>query len=178
MAGILDQNDSVLATERTDLFEIAGLSGQMYSNQRFWKGVGAHSLLQFLIQCHYIEVTGSRVNVDKINVGIAVSNAVRRGNKTDRRNPNCIFGANIQNGAGQMKRSGAVTASNHMRHLAVIGQSLFESGNSLALGQIIRFQYGNDGFYIGIADRLAAIRDHSDNTCWFMLCSSAIDRKC
>ena len=66
MAGILDQNDSVLATERTDLFEIAGLSGQMYSNQRFWKGVGAHSLLQFLIQCHYIEVTGSRVNVDKI----------------------------------------------------------------------------------------------------------------
>ena len=67
--------------------------------------------------------------------------------------------------AGKVQGRGAVAAGDHVGSLAVVGQSLFEGGDRLTLGEVVRLQHGDDGFDIFICDGLASIGDHSASTC-------------
>jgi hypothetical protein len=62
-----------------------------------------------------------------------------------------------QRGAGKVQGRGAVAAGDHVGSLAVVGQSLFEGGDRLTLGEVVRLQHGDDGFDIFICDGLASI---------------------
>ncbi|MNP20785.1 hypothetical protein D3C76_1133750 [compost metagenome] len=150
----------------------------MHGDQHPGQAGGSLDGAQLLPQGRHAEVAGLGIHIDKIHLSTAVAGTVGGGDEADGRDPGPIFGPQLQHGAGQMERRGAIVAGDHMGDLAIVGQPLFEGGHRLTLGEIVRLQDGNDGIDIFICDGLASIGDHSASTCWFIVFNSSIDRKC
>ncbi len=177
MAGVLDEVNAILPAQGANLGEIAGLTRQMNGDKGPGLARAALDALQLLAQRRHAEVAGLGLHVDEVHLGAAVAGTVGGGDEANGRDPDPVVRAQFQRGAGEVQGRGAIAADDHMGSLAIIGQPLFEGGDRLALGEVVRLQDGDDGLDIFICDGLASIGDHSASTCWFMTFNSSIDRK-
>ncbi len=165
VAGIFDDPKTIFLSQAVDLFHVAGQAREVYRDHHLWQttfGLGSH---QFSLQLHGTHIAGIGFDIDKIDLGATIEGAVGGGHEADGGGPDPVTWAHSQCQAGNVQGGGAGVDRNPEAGAAVIGDSLFETGNDRPLSQKVGSQDLHHGLDVRFTDRLSAVRDHSITTC-------------